>query len=96
MACTPLLPLPTRSLYLQLQRLYYSRAERDMVAVEAHCHTILTRLGRDSESISRDTVKYYCKNARNLRLVRWGGAGWRVCAAGMVGVICMYNVHGDI
>lgn len=58
-------------LYLQLQRVYREKADKDVAAVEAHVHAILSRLGKDTSSISSDTVRLYCKQARNLRLVRW-------------------------
>ncbi|KAL6754444.1 hypothetical protein V8C86DRAFT_2703972 [Haematococcus lacustris] len=61
----------TTDLYLRVQRLYRERAERDVSAVEAHVNALLARAGRDAGSIPRETIRHYCKNARNLRLVRY-------------------------
>ncbi|KAJ9533463.1 hypothetical protein QJQ45_026456 [Haematococcus lacustris] len=61
----------TTDLYLRVQRLYRERAERDVSSVEAHVNTLLARAGRDAGSIPRETIRHYCKNARNLRLVRY-------------------------
>lgn len=84
------------SLYLRLSRVYREKAERDVAAVEAHVGAILQRLGREPGSISREAVRLYCKNARNLRLARWvhglrficwswmsggGGMGMSTCTA---------------
>ena len=62
---------PGRRLYLRLQRVYRERAERDVSALEAHVAGLLARLGREPGSVGRETVRHYCKNARNLRCVRW-------------------------
>ena len=68
------LPLPARRLYLQLQRLYRAQADKDVAAVEGHVRATLSSIGRPADSISRDTIKHFCKNARNLRVIRWGAA----------------------
>lgn len=58
------------SLFLRLQKVYRDRAERDITCVEAHVSDILSSLGKDRASISRGKIKLFCKNARNLRVVR--------------------------
>ncbi|GAX80293.1 hypothetical protein CEUSTIGMA_g7731.t1 [Chlamydomonas eustigma] len=58
-------------LYLSLQHLYRDKAEADVSHVEARVQALLKKLGRDSNSISRETVRLICRNARNLRLVRY-------------------------
>jgi amyloid beta precursor protein binding protein 1 len=67
---TPLPPLPPGRLYLKVQRLYRERAEQDVEAVEAHVRTTLNSVGRAPGSISRESVKHFCKNARCLRVIR--------------------------
>ncbi|KAG2486394.1 hypothetical protein HYH03_014972 [Edaphochlamys debaryana] len=61
----------TTDLYLKLQAVYREKAERDTAAVEAHVRQILGRLGRPADSISRETIKLYCRHARHLRCVRY-------------------------
>ena len=74
-----LLPLPgaipdmtaTTDLYLDLKRLYESKAEADVEAVCAHVKRILGGLQRDPSSISRDYVKLFCKNAMHVRVIHF-------------------------
>ncbi|MEW5311695.1 MAG: hypothetical protein WDW38_003390 [Sanguina aurantia] len=61
----------TTDLYLRIQRLYRECADRDVQAVERHARALLQELGRDAESVSTETVRCFCKNARNLRVVRY-------------------------
>mmetsp|Transcript_8982 Transcript_8982/g.19249 ORF Transcript_8982/g.19249 Transcript_8982/m.19249 type:complete len:537 (+) Transcript_8982:66-1676(+) len=61
----------TTDLYLRLQRVYKERADRDVRAVEGHVRAILGRIGREPSSIPLEAVRYYCRNARNLRVVRY-------------------------
>jgi hypothetical protein len=61
-------------LYLRLQHLYRERADQDVTAVQAHLFNILKGLGREGAGIGRDVVRFYCKNARSLRVTRWEGA----------------------
>jgi len=56
--------------YIRLQKVYQTQAEADVTAVEKHIHSILKQIGRDPLSISRATIKQFCKNARNLRVLR--------------------------
>lgn len=50
--------------------MYRERAERDVAAVEAHVGRILARLGREPDTIPTEMVRLFCKQARNLRVVR--------------------------
>ena len=71
--CPPRPVLQTRAyrrLYLQLQRLYREKAEADVAAVAGHVRSLLQAIGRAPDSISPETIRFYCKHARNLRLVR--------------------------
>ncbi|KAG1678526.1 hypothetical protein FOA52_014560 [Chlamydomonas sp. UWO 241] len=58
-------------LYLQIQRVYRDKADADTNAVQAHVGAALQRMGRPADSIGRDAVRLACKNARNLRVVRY-------------------------
>ncbi|CAM6089778.1 unnamed protein product [Calypogeia fissa] len=57
--------------YIRLQRVYQARAEADASAVEARVRSILKEIGRDPDSISKPAIKHFCKNARNLRVLRY-------------------------
>jgi hypothetical protein len=59
------------SLYLQLQRLYRERADADVAVVESHLQQLLSEAGSPGRSIPTAHVKHFCKNARNIRVVRW-------------------------
>ncbi|KAG0570361.1 hypothetical protein M758_6G151400 [Ceratodon purpureus] len=56
--------------YIKLQKIYQARAEADVTAVEGHVARILKQIGRESSPIPRSTIKLFCKNARNLRVLR--------------------------
>jgi len=55
--------------YITLQRIYHEKAANDIAAVAGRVDDILAKLGRPS-SISPDTIKKFCKNARYLKVVR--------------------------
>lgn len=57
--------------YICLQKVYQGKADADVSAVEAHVRSILKRLGRDANQFPRSTIKSFCKNARNLRVLRY-------------------------
>ncbi|GAQ81120.1 NEDD8-activating enzyme E1 regulatory subunit [Klebsormidium nitens] len=57
--------------YVGLQRVYQEKALSDAAAVEGHVRRLLKKLGREPASISPPTVKHFCKNARNLRVLRY-------------------------
>lgn len=61
----------TTAAYLQLQTVYRERAEGDAAAVEAHLTRLLSSVDRPSPSISPAAVRTFCRNARNLRVVRF-------------------------
>lgn len=50
--------------------IYQARAEADLIAMEGHVARILKRIGRESSPIPRSTLKLFCKNARNLKVLR--------------------------
>ena len=47
------------------------KALSDAAAVEGHVRRLLKKLGREPASVSSATVKHFCKNARNLRVLRY-------------------------
>lgn len=53
-------------LYVNLQKIYQAKAEADMLVIEQRVRTILKKIGRDPESISKAKIKSFCKNARKL------------------------------
>ncbi|PON83835.1 NEDD8-activating enzyme E1 regulatory subunit APP-BP [Trema orientale] len=57
--------------YVNLQNIYLAKAEADFLAIEQRVRNILKKIGRDSNSISRATIKSFCKNARKLRVCRY-------------------------
>ncbi|CAI6003661.1 unnamed protein product [Closterium sp. NIES-64] len=71
--------------YVALQRIYLSKADADVAAVQRHVSELLKSIGKDPASIPLATIKLFCKNARNLRVVRFKplseefGAGARAC-----------------
>ncbi|CAH9121171.1 unnamed protein product [Cuscuta epithymum] len=58
-------------LYVNLQNIYQAKAEADFLAVEQRVRDILQRIGRDPSSISKETIKSFCKNARKLEVCRY-------------------------
>ncbi|KAL1555503.1 NEDD8-activating enzyme E1 regulatory subunit axr1 [Salvia divinorum] len=58
-------------LYVSLQKIYQAKAEADFLVMEKLVKKILKKLGRDPESISKATIKSFCKNARKLKVCRY-------------------------
>ncbi|KAG6407002.1 hypothetical protein SASPL_129982 [Salvia splendens] len=61
----------TALLYVSLQKIYQAKAEADFLVMEKLVKKILKKLGRDPESISKATIKSFCKNARKLKVCRY-------------------------
>ncbi|KAL8474282.1 hypothetical protein ACS0TY_030929 [Phlomoides rotata] len=57
--------------YVNLQKLYQAKAETDFLVMEKHVRKILKKIGRDPLSISKATLKSFCKNARKLKVCRY-------------------------
>ncbi|KAM1666445.1 hypothetical protein ACFX1X_046086 [Malus domestica] len=57
--------------YISLQKLYQAKAEADYLVIEQRVRTILKKIGRDPNSISKTTLKSLCKNARKLKVCRY-------------------------
>ncbi|PIN22163.1 NEDD8-activating complex, APP-BP1/UBA5 component [Handroanthus impetiginosus] len=58
-------------LYVNLQKIYQAKAEADFLDMEKHVRKILKKIGRDPDSISKATIKSFCKNARKLKVCRY-------------------------
>eukprot|EP00894_Picocystis_sp_ML_P001093 jgi/Pico_ML_1/51610/g2605.t1 len=61
----------TTDAYLELQRLYRERASKEADAVGTYVSELLQEVGRVPNAIAKETVKQFCKNARNVQVVRW-------------------------
>ena len=51
-----------------MQNIYLAKAEADFLAIEQRVRNILKKIGRDPSSISKATIKSFCKNARKLKV----------------------------
>ncbi|KAJ6674692.1 NEDD8-ACTIVATING ENZYME E1 REGULATORY SUBUNIT [Salix viminalis] len=58
-------------LYVSLQKIYQAKAEADFLAIQQRVKSILKRIGRDPDSISKEMIKSFCKNARKLKICRY-------------------------
>ncbi|GFP79576.1 nedd8-activating enzyme e1 regulatory subunit [Phtheirospermum japonicum] len=58
-------------LYINLQKIYQAKAEADFLVMETYAREILKKIGRDPDSISKTTIKSFCKNARKLKVCRY-------------------------
>ncbi|KAH7576745.1 hypothetical protein JRO89_XS01G0140600 [Xanthoceras sorbifolium] len=57
--------------YVNLQKIYQAKAEADFLSIEQRVRNILKKLGREPESISKATIKIFCRNARKLKVCRY-------------------------
>ncbi|XP_010475191.1 PREDICTED: NEDD8-activating enzyme E1 regulatory subunit AXR1 [Camelina sativa] len=57
--------------YINLQKIYLAKAEADFLFMEERVRNILKKIGRDPSSISKPTIKSFCKNARKLKVCRY-------------------------
>ncbi|KAK0588643.1 hypothetical protein LWI29_003601 [Acer saccharum] len=57
--------------YVNLQKIYQAKAEADFLSIEQRVRNILKKLGREPESISKATIKSFCRNARKLKVCRY-------------------------
>lgn len=53
---------------MNLQKIYQAKAEADCLAIEQRVRINLKKLGREPESISKATIKSFCRNARKLKV----------------------------
>ncbi|CAO1635685.1 unnamed protein product [Parajaminaea phylloscopi] len=72
------LPLPgslpdfkaTSSTYVEIQKLYKGKAQKDLLAFRAYLHRTLTSVGLPVDAISEDEVSSFAKHAGYLKLIR--------------------------
>ncbi|XP_060672201.1 NEDD8-activating enzyme E1 regulatory subunit AXR1 isoform X2 [Ziziphus jujuba] len=57
--------------YVNLQNIYFAKADADFLAIEQRVRNILKKIGRDPNSISKAIIKSFCKNARKLKICRY-------------------------
>ncbi|XP_047342044.1 NEDD8-activating enzyme E1 regulatory subunit AXR1-like isoform X2 [Impatiens glandulifera] len=57
--------------YVNLQKIYQAKAEADFLVVEKRVRNILEKIDRDPGSISKSTIRSFCKNARKLTVCRY-------------------------
>ncbi|KAK9151763.1 hypothetical protein Syun_010072 [Stephania yunnanensis] len=57
--------------YVNLQKIYQAKAEADFLAVEQRVRSILKRIGREPNSISKASIKNFCRNARKITVCRY-------------------------
>lgn len=58
-------------MYVQLQRVYQTRASRDVDAVFSHVQHILSSVGKPKNTILKKSVKEFCKNSAFLKVMRY-------------------------
>ncbi|KAL0328018.1 UNVERIFIED_CONTAM: NEDD8-activating enzyme E1 regulatory subunit AXR1 [Sesamum calycinum] len=58
-------------LYVNLQKIYQAKAEADFLVMEQRVRKILKKIGRDPDSISKATIKTFCRNSRKLKVCRY-------------------------
>ncbi|KAL3848992.1 hypothetical protein ACJIZ3_010874 [Penstemon smallii] len=58
-------------LYVNLQKIYQAKAEADFLVMEQRVKKLLKKIGRDPDSISKATIKSFCKNARKVKICRY-------------------------
>lgn len=56
--------------YIELQNVYHNQANKDLQCVSNRVQNLLTSLGKPQDLISESDVKLFCKNVRNLRVIR--------------------------
>jgi NEDD8-activating enzyme E1 regulatory subunit len=54
--------------YVNLQRIYQAKAEKDCNAIESYVREILKKIGRDPDSIPKSVIKTFCRNSRKLKV----------------------------
>ncbi|KAF3332461.1 NEDD8-activating enzyme E1 regulatory subunit [Carex littledalei] len=57
--------------YVNLQKIYQAKAEKDCNEIERYVREILKRIGRDTDSIPKSVIKTFCRNSRKLKVCRY-------------------------
>ena len=57
--------------FIELQRVYQEKAEKDQQSLTKHLETIIATAGKPKFEITAEEIKRFCKNAGHLRVVRY-------------------------
>lgn len=63
--------ISSSDMYVQLQRAYQARANKDVDAVMSHVQQVLGNLGRTNGNITKKHVKAFCKNSAFLNVLKY-------------------------
>lgn len=63
--------ISSSDLYVQLQRTYQARANKDVDIVTSHVQQVLGILGKTNGSITKKNVASFCKNSAFLKVLRY-------------------------
>ncbi|GMY09887.1 NEDD8-activating enzyme E1 regulatory subunit AXR1-like isoform X2 [Fagus crenata] len=55
-------------LYINLQNIYQAKAEADFLVIEQRVWNILKKIGKDPNSISKTTIKSFCRRKLKVSL----------------------------
>ncbi len=58
-------------IYISLQRVYQSKARKDLESVSDHLGQLLVSLNKPSNSIPEEKIKLFCRNAAFIRVLRY-------------------------
>eukprot|EP00250_Pteridium_aquilinum_P009703 c18873_g1_i2 orf=127-1713(+) len=61
----------TTEYYVTLQKIYQEKAESHVSALDGRVKKLMKQIGRDPHSISKSTIKQFCKNSRNIQVLRY-------------------------
>lgn len=56
--------------FVGMQQVYREKAKKDIATFTTILHTILQKIGKPTDSISEEQIATFCKNSRNLKIVR--------------------------
>lgn len=54
--------------YVNLQKIYQAKAEADFLVMEQRVRNHLKKIGRETNMISKQTIRSFCRNARKLKV----------------------------
>ena len=58
-------------MYVELQRVYQTKARADMEAVASHLSELLTSIGKPTSAISEESIKLFCRNCAFLQVLHY-------------------------
>lgn len=56
--------------FVKMQQIYRDKAKKDINTFHLLLNKILEKIGRPTDSISREQIETFCKNSRNLKVIR--------------------------